>query len=159
MAGKPGSVVERFWRFASKAGAEDCWEWQGAGLASGYGMLRVGNRMKLAHRVSWELANGPLPDGMCVCHHCDNPKCVNPAHLFAGTARDNSRDMVNKSRSAYGERHPLHKLNSDIVREILTHPEISASEFGRRLEVTQARVSKIRRGKGWRHIYDQFNAA
>ena len=77
----------------------DCWEWTAATNNIGYGMFRVRQGlMRTAHRVSYELFKGPIPFGMVVCHKCDNPKCVNPDHLWAGTMLDNIRDMDNKGR-------------------------------------------------------------
>ncbi len=85
-----------FWRHVDKG--PDCWEWQGALNEWGYGITRSDNRTQLAHRVAWEAANGTIPDGLLVCHHCDNPKCVNAQHLFLGTDKDNTQDMVRKGR-------------------------------------------------------------
>ena len=88
----------------------DCWEWQNATNNIGYGMFRFDNNtMRTAHRVSYELYNGPIPPGMCVCHKCDNPKCVNPKHLWLGTNKDNHDDMVSKGRKVarpLGYKHP-----------------------------------------------------
>jgi hypothetical protein len=87
--------------------ADDCVEWQGARMARGYGRLRVNGRQMLAHRVAWERANGPIPEGYVICHRCDNPPCVNVDHLFLGTQRDNVYDMCAKGRhvgNRYGER-------------------------------------------------------
>ncbi len=75
----------------------DCWEWQGPRSVverGGYGVMKG----RKAHRVSWELHHGPIPEGMHVCHHCDNPPCVNPDHLFLGTDKDNAEDKVSKGR-------------------------------------------------------------
>jgi hypothetical protein len=91
------TLSERFWEKVNKAG--ECWEWTACRHHQwGYGHVRVGGKLEAAHRVSWEMHNGPIPDGLLVCHHCDNPKCVRPAHLFLGTGTDNSRDMHAKGR-------------------------------------------------------------
>ena len=77
----------------------DCWEWQGGTNNIGYGMIRDDKRMRTTHRVSYEEHNNiKIPPGMCVCHQCDNPKCVNPAHLWLGTMKENMDDMVAKGR-------------------------------------------------------------
>lgn len=90
------SLPERFWLNVEKSAG--CWEWIGAKRSTGYGQIVKDHRNYLAHRVAWELTNGPIPDGMFVCHHCDNRTCVRPDHLFLGTTTDNMRDMVAKGR-------------------------------------------------------------
>ena len=77
---------------------DDCIEWQGSRDRQGYGKAWKNGANARAHRVAWEEANGPIPEGMCVLHHCDNPPCINPDHLFLGTRGDNARDMVKKGR-------------------------------------------------------------
>lgn len=95
-------LEQRFWAKVDKRGSDECWEWTGARLRSRgelwYGQVHRGGVTAYAHRVAWELANGPVPDGLHVRHKCDNPACVNPAHLEVGTHQDNVNDMVARGR-------------------------------------------------------------
>lgn len=96
-----------FWASVEKT--ESCWLWGGYRTSQGYGVVRKWAngrwlRAKMAHRVAWQLTNGPIPDGLFACHHCDNPPCCNPSHLFLGTAADNARDMIIKGRKHGWER-------------------------------------------------------
>lgn len=93
------AITLSFWACADCAGA-GCWEWSGLRSARGYG--RFGHDSRRAHRIAWELTFGPVPDGLLVCHTCDNPPCIRPEHLFLGTDADNARDMVAKGRGRYG---------------------------------------------------------
>lgn len=86
----------RFWGKVKKG--KTCWEWSGAKIPKGYGQLGFLGKHTYAHRVSWELCFGKIPQGLCVLHKCDNPPCVNPKHLFLGTIADNNRDMFRKNR-------------------------------------------------------------
>lgn len=113
------TLVERFWQRVDRSGGPDaCWPWTGYLDKGGYGQVRVNGKKELTHRVAFELIFGELPDDIFACHTCDNPSCCNPAHLFAGTALANARDMVNKGRSTHGEHNPKAKLSPDQVREI-----------------------------------------
>lgn len=89
-----------FWAMVVKT--EGCWEWTGAKFKTGYGAVNIGHRIVTTHRRSWELTNGPIPEGLFVLHHCDNRPCVRPDHLFLGTHQDNMTDMVSKGRQKNG---------------------------------------------------------
>lgn len=108
----------RFWRKVAKGKPDECWEWQGHRERGGYGTVafrKAKNQpyQKLAHRVAWELSNtADIPDGMFVCHTCDNPPCCNPNHLWLGTQADNNRDMIQKGR--YKARIPVIDGNATI---------------------------------------------
>jgi hypothetical protein len=91
------STAVRFWKFVIPQ-EEGCWEWQGALFKTGYGAFNLKGQAVKAHRVAYTLAHGPFPDELYVCHHCDNPKCVRPDHLFLGTDLDNVRDAITKGR-------------------------------------------------------------
>jgi hypothetical protein len=95
MTGSFAQILEQ-----NAARSPGCWLWTLGTNSRGYGQFCSGGRSRLAHRAAWEVANGAIPSGMYVCHHCDTPACVNPAHLFLGTASDNARDREAKGRSA-----------------------------------------------------------
>lgn len=96
------SIEERFW--AKATSGDGCWEWMGPRVGIGYGSFWANGKTVRAHRLAWELVNGPIPTGLSVLHRCDNPPCVRPDHLFIGTNADNSKDMVQKGRSPTGLR-------------------------------------------------------
>lgn len=102
-------VAQRFWAKVDRRGPDDCWPWTANMGSDGYGKFWIDGTSKHASRVAWSLTFGVIPDSTpLVCHRCDNPRCCNPAHLFLGTARDNTRDMHEKGRAAMGERHFSH---------------------------------------------------
>jgi hypothetical protein len=129
-----------------------CWLWTGAVNNKGYGyFVRVKPHKVLAHRLAWELAYGPIPDGLGVLHRCDTPRCCNPAHLFLGTQAANMLDAATKGRVRHSEAHHRAKLTSQNIRDIRaatgTHQAI-ADRYG----VTRPLITKIRRGEIWRHL-------
>jgi len=147
-------IEDRFWSKVDKHGGGECWIWKAAVSAgTGYGSFSLGAVADArcgAHRFAYEITFGPVPQGLMVCHRCDNRKCVNPAHLFVGTAKDNSDDMFQKGRARrlHGESSPGHKLTEIAVREIrascATHQEI-AKKFG----ISAPLVSRIKRRLCW----------
>ncbi len=144
-----------FWTRVEKG--EDllsCWEWIGCLGLDGYGKVQDDGKTKRAHRYSWALRYGTIPKGKLVCHSCDNPKCVNPAHLFLGTPADNSRDMVRKSRQAKGERNGMSKLTTAKVLEIkkLLSVDHTHINIAKRFGVHQTLISLIKRGLAWKHV-------
>lgn len=143
---------ERFWSKVRKT--DDCWLWLGSRSDTGYGCFYDG-RAYSAHRYSWELANGPVPHGLCVLHRCDVRACVRPDHLWLGTKRENSRDMAEKGRhlgpDSAGENHGLAKLTDDDVRLIRSSRETGVA-LAARLGVSVSLVSLVRRRKAWTHL-------
>lgn len=97
--GKAG-LAERLWAKVDRRGPDECWPWIAKAVTSfGYGRMTAGRKVNLkAHRAAWMVTHGPIPDGLCVLHRCDNPACCNPGHLFLGTKRDNTHDMMSKGR-------------------------------------------------------------
>src|SRR5665811_1223275 len=89
---------ERFWLYVKRGGGPACWEWTGYKNGKGYGVINLQGQRVLAHRMAWELKNGPVPDGLFVLHRCDNPPCCNLKHLWLGTKADNNNDMTTKGR-------------------------------------------------------------
>jgi hypothetical protein len=137
---------EFFWGKVKKG--ERCWSWLRGCYSAGYGQFKAGGKGYAAHRLSYEISVGPIPEGMCVLHKCDNPPCVNPDHLFLGTQKENMQDCVNKKRhfstQTKGSRHPNGKLTDDEVREI-RKKEKKQKEYGEIYGMTQAAISAIQK--------------
>ena len=110
------SIAERFWSKVNKKGINDCWEWI-ASYRGKYGQITVKKEKYLAHRFSWILHYGN-PGTQWVLHKCDNPKCINPKHLFLGTPKDNTQDMISKKRKPLGEKHLSSKLTNQQIYSI-----------------------------------------
>jgi len=135
-----------------------CWIWTGA-KRNGYGRLIVGSRSdgsrhsETAHRYSWLVFKGEIPAGYFVCHHCDNPACVNPEHLFLGTRQDNVDDRERKDRNNHflGEKSPTSKFTEKDVTYIRGSDK-SSRELARFYGVNKSSVQAIRNGKTWKHL-------
>lgn len=142
-------------RFMSRTAAGDgCWEWGGCIDADGYGVAWVFGKRRLAHRAAYLLFKGPLPQHMCVLHHCDNPRCVRPSHLFLGTQADNVADCVSKGRTQHHGRGGSHILTAAQVARIKEQMRDGARNTDLALEygVAKNTVSHIRLGDTWRMV-------
>jgi hypothetical protein len=143
-----------------------CWIANSSGTGRRIGGLQhqtvcIGGKAAKAHRVAWALANGPIPDGAMICHHCDNPPCCNPAHLYAGNAQTNADDKVARGRCSIPKHLPppapsgADNLNAKLTEEqvieilLLDEPYVHIAE---RYGVSRILVSLIKRGKAWKHI-------
>lgn len=125
----------------------------------GYPQIRYKRKFVMLSHVIYELHFGELREGLQVLHHCDNPKCLNPDHLFAGTNKDNVDDMVMKNRQSHqgspgmkGEKHPQAKLNDISVVDILRDRTLNLRQMAKKYGVSMAVISKIRCGGSWKHI-------
>lgn len=156
--GKQAPLAERFWEHVEKS--DGCWNWTATTRGSnGYGQIGEGGqggRNLSAHRVSWEIHNGPIPDGMFVLHRCDNPLCVNPDHLWLGTIAENNADRERKGRGAdrRGEKSTTAKLTTEQVLAIRSdhRPQrIVAEAYG----IRQGHVSRLKNGTRWPHLNAQ----
>lgn len=163
-------LTERFWSKVDKTSHPNgCWIWTGSRGRRGYGNFAIIEgkgvmRSILAHRLSYELANGEFSDDLCVLHKCDNPPCVNPDHLFLGTRYDNVQDMRAKGRQRYighpgssgaqGEHHGNSKLTNETVRHIraLHKNGLSYSKLATQFSVNKSTIERIVLRKSWTHI-------
>jgi hypothetical protein len=151
------TVEERFWEKVDKNGPGGCWVWTRSKSKKGYGQLsgpHRGHKPFQTHRLSWEMHKGPIPAGLMVCHKCDNPACVRPSHLFIGTAKQNTQDMVNKGRVRRGERHAQAKLTDASVIEMRRMAAAGASrkELAEAFGVSEWNVKHVLVGDTWKHL-------
>lgn len=152
----PDQVEQDFWSRATVGGKDDCWEWIGSCNPKGYGRFRLNGFEDYAHRQAWRIKNGEIEDGKHVLHRCDNPKCVNPSHLFLGSNLDNIKDCISKGRNSKGERHQWSKLSEKQVLEIRARwvprkiglRDQLAKEFGVCVEAIYSIVTR----RTWTHI-------
>lgn len=166
----PRDPAARWWSKVDRRGDDECWPWKKACFEKGYGAFRLGPKQVKAHRFGYELLVGPLGPGENVLHHCDNPPCCNPAHLFIGSHRDNAHDRERKGRGRYrtvgplapkpklsrarGERHGMAKMDAEKVRKIrrLRADGLSQSRIATIVGISQENVSSVLRGRTWRHV-------
>lgn len=165
----PQQIIDRFWSNVAISGRDECWNWTSEYLARGYGRFNMFGISYIATRMAYFLAHLTDPGPMFVCHTCDNRKCVNPRHLWLGTAADNARDMVEKGRSATGDRNAralypektargsragLAKLTEEQVVHI--HQDLANGHnckvIAQKYGITHSVVSKIARRELWAHV-------
>ena len=144
---------EQFWPRVAVGKSDECWEWTGPRQRDGYGRLNWMGKANKAHRVAMSLTDGDWNSRLHVLHHCDNPPCCNPAHLWRGTNRDNHDDMVSKGRrvTLRGAEHPNAKLTADQVRYIRTSQKFK-TELAKELGVSPVLIYRIMKGQKWRHV-------
>lgn len=154
-------IGERFWKMVAKTGdATECWLWKGRPSVWGYGRMMINGRRTVAHRIAWELTNGPIPDGLLACHNCpggDNPLCCNPSHLFLGTSADNSHDMAAKGRAARrpGEGTATAKLtDADVlaIRARYRFRKVTQRDLAAAYGVSVVCIDRVLNRRSWRHI-------
>lgn len=149
--------IARFWAKIDRNQTDDeCWIWTSATWGGGYGQFWLGGQSRSAHRISWVLHNqSEVPDKLNVLHECDNPLCVNPAHLFLGTLDENNKDRARKGRSRdqRGQLHNMVKLTVEQVVEIRAlRDKMSQRRIGERFGISQTTVSNIQRRERWNHV-------
>lgn len=150
------NISERFWQKVEKT--DTCWVWRASKKnRHGHGQFGLSHHGSMraipAHRVSWQLTFGVIPNGLYVCHKCDNPSCVRPDHLFLGTQKDNMQDAVAKGRMARGER--LGKLTETQIKEIRSlfqTTSLTQKELAEHFEISRANMHRILHRKVWTHI-------
>lgn len=144
-------VADMLMERCTRESEDSCWEWSGYRDRDGYGLLKLDKRQQRAHRLAHLEWIGPLDPGQIVLHSCDNPSCINPRHLRAGSHMDNAQDRMVKDRSVHGARHPLAKLSASDVAEI--HRRTALGESGisiaRSFGISNVTCCRIRRGVVW----------
>jgi hypothetical protein len=148
------NLNSRFWSKVNITDLFDCWNWNSTKNKQGYGHITIENKTIKAHRFSYFINFGTIPDNLCVLHHCNNPSCVNPAHLYLGTTQDNTNDMLNANRQAKGEKNGNAKLTEKQVIEIieLLKTDIKQSKIAKKFSVTQTPIFYIKKGHTWKHL-------
>ena len=151
-------IIGRFNSFVVKRSDKSCWAWDGNKSKQGYGKISIFGDAHLAHRISYELFKGPIPESMMVCHSCDNPECTNPEHLFLGTAQTNMSDKISKGRHKGAKRggdHHLSKLSEfDVkrIRRIYAQGGVTQYQLADQFNVSQPEISMIVTFKKWGHV-------
>lgn len=148
---------KRFWSKVDIREKDDCWEWLASKNPDGYGRFWINNRLEQAHRVSWSFFKGDIPEGMKLLHHCDNPGCCNPSHLFIGTQQDNADDREAKGRGnqSIGEKNGNSKLIAkDVlkIRAIYSDGLASQRKLAEMFSISKSMIGYILSRSNWKHI-------
>lgn len=154
------TIEQRLWGRIKIASPDECWEWKGRPGKNGYCKMCVNGKDEYIHRIVYQLTKGPIPEGFDVCHKCDNRKCGNPLHLFAGTRYDNLHDMIDKGRADHTknlklENHAMAKLTNEQVRQIRYLYDggmASQIELSKQFCVTNGAIWRIVHRKNWPSI-------
>lgn len=161
----PKSIEERFWSKVNKKSDDECWEWMAFIHPSGYGTFSVMSKPVFAHRMSWMIHFGDIPENKCILHFCDNRICVNPNHLFLGDYADNAHDRDGKKRSKIpdnrGEKHGNHKLIRDDVlkiRRLYSSGKYTLQEIGDYFGINRRHIGRIVRKESWSWLKDDGSA-
>lgn len=150
-------AIKRFWDKVDIRCKDECWEYKGGINSTGRGIFSIKRASIHAHRMSYLATFGDIPKGMWVCHTCDNGKCVNPHHLFLGTPKDNTQDMITKGRKVTlrGEDDPKSKLsNVEVIKivDLYKTGHYSQTELGKMFDVSRSAILMILRGRAWKTI-------
>lgn len=148
-----GSTLKERLAYFSKPSASGCRLWTGAADGCGYGLIWTGRRNRRAHIVAWEEANGPVPEGLIICHKCDTPGCIEPDHLYAGTHFDNNRDRERRGRrqAPCGESHYRASLTvADVIA--IRADSRSSLVIGPEYGVNQSTINRVRNREAWKHV-------
>ena len=154
-----GTEQERFGRKVDRRGPDECWPWKGSHTQLGYGQMRssVNGKVDGAHRISYRLHVGEVVPGLDVMHSCDNPPCVNPAHLRLGTRKENIQDAVSKGRMSHGEQHGaanrrFSKNTVSKIRKLYVSGQYRMIDIARHFGVSQPAISQIVNGRTYGYI-------
>lgn len=144
---------EKFWSHVDVQGADDCWLWKEATTNGGYGVCNYNGVKQYSHRIAYKLEKDD-PGKLFVCHKCDTPACVNPNHLFSGTCKDNTQDMISKERGLLGVKNGMSKLTEKDVIQIRKYREqgMSYGSIAKLYKVHPPAIYKIVKRIHWKHI-------
>lgn len=145
--------INKFWSRVEKRGDDECWSWRGSYDKDGYGQIWDGvtKKCRRAHAISAEIHFGIRPNGLVVCHSCDNPECTNPAHLYYATAKHNNDDKMRKNRHARGENQGNSKLTENQVNEIRKRAGEDYRLLCKEFDLVPSTVYRIWHGQSWKH--------